>query len=134
MQAVRAELTTAAGRGIETLGASWQPAEHNLPAGDDRRWHVRSQANRAADAGAGSCAEAGRDDELRLFQTHSPPSDPDAAYFSHGGAPIIGDIRVRTLHAVGMRTAVRLAVELQSGEKKGTRGCWITAPRATRRR
>lgn len=59
MQAVKVELTTAAGRGINLLGAGWQPAEHNLPAGDDRRWHARSRASRAADGGAGSCTRPG---------------------------------------------------------------------------
>ena len=73
------------------------------------------RAGRPTAARAAARAQEGRDDELHFFQTHSPPSDPDVAYFSHGGAPVTGDIRERVLHVVGMRTAVRVVAGPQPG-------------------
>ena len=64
LHALLSELETAAGRGVRLNAAEWQPAEHNLPAGDDRRLRAISRANRAVDAGAGRSAEAGRGREL----------------------------------------------------------------------
>ena len=91
------------------LSADWQPAEHNLAVGDDRRSHPQSRANRAADAGAGRSAEGGRDIELDFFKTHEPPPDADVAFFTSGGAPVTGDLRVHVQRAVRLRTAARVA-------------------------
>mgnify|MGYP004361924931 CR=1 FL=1 len=117
LHALLSELETAAGRGVRISAAEWQPAEHNLPAGDDRRLHAISRANRAVDAGAGRSAEAGRGRELDFFATHQPPPDADAAFFSHGGAPVTGDVRPRVQRAVGLKAAAR-AVAGPMGEGK----------------
>ena len=77
--------------GGRILRVEWQPADHNLPKHDDRRRHTQCQANKAVDAGAGSAAEGGRDEELVFFGTHMPQPDPDDAYTSHtAGRPSRG--------------------------------------------
>ena len=47
-------------------------------------------------------------DELAFFTTHRPPPDADAAFFTHGGAPVTGDTRVRVQRAVMLRSAARV--------------------------
>ena len=72
--------------------------------------------HKAVDAGAGSAAEGGRNEELSYFKTHTPPPNPDEAYFSHGGAPITGDVRLRVQRSVGLRNAA-LAAAVGGGGK-----------------
>ena len=107
--------------GLRLERVRWQPADHNLPKYDERRWHVTCQANRAVDAGAGTAAEGGRGEELDFFATHAPPPQPDAAYFSHGGAPVTGDVRSRVQRAVGLRSAA-LAAVVRSGKGRAGYG------------
>ena len=54
--------------------------------------------------------------ELAFFGTHMPPPDPDEAYFSHGGAPITGDVRRRVQQSIGLRNAA-LAMAVAGGGK-----------------
>jgi len=89
--------------------------EHNLPKADERRAHALSRANRAVDAGAGRSAEGGRDEELTYLQTHAPETSTPLAFYTHGGAPVTGDVRVRTQQAVGLRTAARAAARRGDG-------------------
>ena len=98
VQALRVALAhvgEAAGRGVTLTGLAWQPAEHNLPRGDDRRALVLARANRSVDAGAGVSAESGRDVELCFFATHEPLVHAPLAHYTHGGAAITGDVRTR---------------------------------------
>ena len=75
-----------------------------------------SLANKAVDAGAKSAAESGRTHELDYFSTHKSPPDADVAFFSHGGAPITGDVRKRVQQAVGLRTAALAMYSLNRKE------------------
>ena len=93
---------------------------HNLPKYDDRRQHVLSQANRAADAGANASAYAGRSAETRFFRSHNEPLYPAAAFFSTGGAVIAGDIRERTRQAIGLRAAAYAVHGSQSEERRSS--------------
>ena len=102
--------------GQRILRVEWQPADHNLQRHDDRRRHAQCQANKAVDAGAGSAAEGGRDQELDFFGTHIPPPEPDGAYFSHGGAPVTGDIRHRVQRSIGLRNAALAMAAPRNGK------------------
>ena len=105
--------------GVRLERVEWQPADHNLPKYDERRWHVLCQANRAVDAGAGTAAEGGRGEELDYFATHAPSPQADDAYFSHGGAPITGDVRRRVHRA--QRQGSRRGVGETGARRRG--GC-----------
>ena len=123
VQALRVALAhvgEAAGRGVTFTGLAWQPAEHNLPRGDDRRALVLARANRSVDAGAGVSAESGRDEELRFFATHEPLVHAPLAHYTHGGAAITGDVRTRTKRAVGLQTAVRASASGWRAAAAGT--------------
>ena len=92
------------GKGL--AGATWQPAQHNLPFTDDRRWSVTALANKAVDAAAGRSAEGGRDRELLYFASHDRPRT-GTPYLSSAGAPISSDVRAHAVSSVGWRTAAR---------------------------
>ena len=66
---------------------------------------MQALANKAVDAGAGRSAEDGRKNELKYFATHAPPIAGDEPYLTSAGAPVAGDVRIRTVRSVGLRTA-----------------------------
>ena len=46
---------------------------------------------------------------MRYSREHGPPPDAVDAYFSHGGAPVTGDVRERAMEANALRALARAA-------------------------